>query len=150
MKRIKDQVVSGINKSYLVSFGDTMTALLAFFIVLNSLAEDQTGANLHSGTGSFAVAISGYGVTNRQSSKRTSFVVQGQATSVEMTMLDLASKAPRWPIGKSDRVEAIRLLAARTDWDLAAEIAAKYRKKTSLDSLNWLRREGNRSVDLEL
>lgn len=30
-----------------------MTTLLAFFIVLNSLAEDQTGANLHAGTGSF-------------------------------------------------------------------------------------------------
>lgn len=30
-----------------------MTALLAFFIVLNSLATEQTGANLYSGTGSF-------------------------------------------------------------------------------------------------
>jgi len=39
--------------SYLISFGDTMTALLAFFIVLNALAQDQTGADLHAGTGSF-------------------------------------------------------------------------------------------------
>jgi hypothetical protein len=81
MKRMKRPVVSGPNKGYLVSFGDTMTALLAFFIVLNSLAEDQTGAKLYAGTGSFAVAISGFGMTNRQSSKRASVVVQKQATS---------------------------------------------------------------------
>ncbi len=81
MRGRKAVVGSRINKSYLVSFGDTMTALLAFFIVLNSLAEDQTGANLHAGTGSFAVAISGFGVTNRQSSERASVVVQGRATS---------------------------------------------------------------------
>ncbi len=43
----------GPSKAYLVSFGDTMTALLAFFIVLNSLAEEQSGANLYSGSGSF-------------------------------------------------------------------------------------------------
>ncbi len=43
----------GPNMGYLVSFGDCMTALLAFFIVLNSLAKEQTGANLHAGTGSF-------------------------------------------------------------------------------------------------
>lgn len=41
------------SKAYLVSFGDTMTALLAFFIVLNSFASDQTGAQMHAGTGSF-------------------------------------------------------------------------------------------------
>jgi hypothetical protein len=45
------------SKAYLVSFGDTMTALLAFFIVLNSFASDQTGAKLHSGTGSFVKSL---------------------------------------------------------------------------------------------
>ena len=50
------------SKAYLMSFGDTMTALCAFFIVLNSLASEQTGANLHSGTGSFVQAISGKGL----------------------------------------------------------------------------------------
>lgn len=47
------------SKAYLISFGDTMTALLAFFIVLNSLATEQTGANLHAGTGSFVQAFAG-------------------------------------------------------------------------------------------
>jgi len=45
------------SKAYLVSFGDTMTALLAFFIVLNSLATEQTGMQLHAGTGSFVRAF---------------------------------------------------------------------------------------------
>lgn len=77
-------------------------------------------------------------------------LVQGQVTSVEMTMLDLASKVPHWPIGESDRAEAIRLLAARSDWGLAAQIAAEYRKKTSLDSLAQLRREPEEADDPEL
>jgi hypothetical protein len=49
----------------LVSFGDTMTTLLAFFIVLCSLAEEQTGADLYSGTGSFVQAIQGLGLPGR-------------------------------------------------------------------------------------
>ncbi|MCA8995958.1 MAG: flagellar motor protein MotB [Planctomycetaceae bacterium] len=53
---------SGPNNGYLISFGDTMTALLAFFIVLNSLASEQTGANIYSGTGSFIRATDSLGV----------------------------------------------------------------------------------------
>ena len=37
MARCKENCPSGPNNAYLISFGDTMTALLAFFIVLNSL-----------------------------------------------------------------------------------------------------------------
>lgn len=53
MAKKKKAPPEGASQAYLISFGDTMTALLAFFIVLNSLAEEQTGANLHAGTGSF-------------------------------------------------------------------------------------------------
>jgi len=53
----------GPNNAYLMSFGDTMTTLLAFFIVLNSLAEDQTGANLYRGTGSFVRALDSLGLS---------------------------------------------------------------------------------------
>jgi flagellar motor protein MotB len=56
MARRKKQPPQGPNNGYLVSFGDTMTALLAFFIVLNTLAEEQTGADIHAGTGSFIEA----------------------------------------------------------------------------------------------
>lgn len=58
----KKRAPSKPSQAYLVSFGDTMTALLAFFIVLNSLAQEQTGANLYTGTGSFSSAIRGLGV----------------------------------------------------------------------------------------
>lgn len=66
----------GPNMGYLVSFGDTMTALLAFFIVLNSLAEEQTGANLHAGTGSFVAALNSFGVPGLFPSKLSSQVFQ--------------------------------------------------------------------------
>jgi len=74
-------------------------------------------------------------------------LVQGQVTSIEMTMLDLVSKAPNWPLGESDRAEAIRLLASMTDWDLATEIAAQYRKKTSLVSLQRMLRTRGGPLD---
>lgn len=56
--------ISKPSKAYLISFGDTMTALLAFFIVLNAFAKEQTGANMYAGTGSFmspkaTIALSG-------------------------------------------------------------------------------------------
>ena len=67
------------SKAYLVSFGDTMTALLAFFIVLNSFAKDQTGANMHSGTGSFINAISSIGLPGQFPGDRTHLINPKQA-----------------------------------------------------------------------
>ena len=63
MARKKKCSPVGASNAYLISFGDTMTALLAFFIVLNALAEDQTGANLHTGTGSFIQALNSLGLS---------------------------------------------------------------------------------------
>ncbi len=69
------------SKAYLVSFGDTMTTLLAFFIVLCSLAEDQSGANLYSGTGSFVRAIEGGGVPGPFSSRGSSNAIVRDTSS---------------------------------------------------------------------
>lgn len=63
------------SKAYLVSFGDTMTALLAFFIVLNSLAKDQTGANMYTGTGSFVQAMKSIGIPGQSPGDRSDQVV---------------------------------------------------------------------------
>jgi hypothetical protein len=52
----------GPSKLYLLSFGDCMTSLLAFFIILTSLAQDQTGVDLYVGTGSFVQALDSYGL----------------------------------------------------------------------------------------
>ena len=54
-----------------------MTALLAFFIVLNSLAEEQSGANLHAGTGSFVSATNSVGLPGK-------FSVDGSSNAVQM------------------------------------------------------------------
>ena len=67
------------SKAYLVSFGDTMTALLAFFIVLNSLAKEQTGANMYSGTGSFVNAFSSSGLPGGLPNNRSSEMIQQEA-----------------------------------------------------------------------
>ncbi|NND98565.1 MAG: hypothetical protein HKN47_14690 [Pirellulaceae bacterium] len=67
------------SKAYLVSFGDTMTALLAFFIVLNSLAKEQTGANMYSGTGSFVNAFSSSGMPGGLPGKRSRDAIQQNA-----------------------------------------------------------------------
>jgi len=79
MPRKKKCPPPGPNMGYLVSFGDTMTALLAFFIVLNSLAEEQSGANLHSGTGSFVKALQSFGVPGIFSSRLSSQAFQLEA-----------------------------------------------------------------------
>lgn len=60
-KKIK-AIDPGASKAYLLSFGDTMTALCAFFIVLNSFAQEQTGANFRAGTGSFVNATQTMGM----------------------------------------------------------------------------------------
>lgn len=76
MSRKKKPPPSGPSNAYLMSFGDTMTALLAFFIVLNSLAKEQTGANLHAGTGSFVSAISSLGLPGSLSTQHSRRPVQ--------------------------------------------------------------------------
>ena len=69
------------SKAYLVSFGDTMTTLLAFFIVLCSLAEDQSGANLYRGTGSFVRSLEGGGLPGPFSSNTSANAIVRDASS---------------------------------------------------------------------
>ena len=94
MARRKQQASSGPSKAYLVSFGDTMTALLAFFIVLNSLAKEQTGANLHAGTGSFARAFSNSGLPGGFSGNRSQAVVRKSAPKPIYALSDNTSDDP--------------------------------------------------------
>jgi flagellar motor protein MotB len=82
------------SKAYLVSFGDTMTALLAFFIVLLSLADEQTGADLYSGTGSFVKAINGIGLPGTFSGNTSAHPVQRQAESPRYLADDLEDRPP--------------------------------------------------------
>ena len=76
MAKRERQPPSKPSNAYLVSFGDTMTAMLAFFIVLNTLAQEQTGANLHAGTGSFINAMSSMGLPGSFGGDRSKRVQQ--------------------------------------------------------------------------
>jgi len=58
-------------------------------------------------------------------------LVRGLVTSREMTMLDLASEAPKWPVDENTRREAIRLLSGRVDWALVDALAGTFRKKSA-------------------
>ena len=79
MARCKESCPSEPNNAYLISFGDTMTALLAFFIVLNSLAEEQSGANLHAGTGSFMKTVDKFGLAGKVNSDLSAQAFQQDA-----------------------------------------------------------------------
>lgn len=83
------------SKAYLVSFGDTMTALLAFFIVLNSFSKEQTGANMYAGTGSFMNRATNSPLPGGEAGNRSKLVFQKKAPSpvyaVESEKKDSAS-----------------------------------------------------------
>lgn len=85
---------SGPSNAYLVSFGDTMTALLAFFIVLNSLATEQTGANLYSGTGSFTQVGDSAGVPGLFPVGHSTYPVQMSQPSPLYIVTDDSSNEP--------------------------------------------------------
>ena len=93
---------TGPSKGYLVSFGDTMTALLAFFIVLNSLATDQTGANLHSGTGSFVQALNSMGLPTKYPGERSAQVHQHEHHSPQYIVGSDSDAASRAETGGPD------------------------------------------------
>lgn len=85
---VKKKCPEGPNNAYLVSFGDTMTALLAFFIVLNSLAEEQTGAALHAGTGSFVQNLQRFGLPGKLNEDRSAQGFQLDHTSPKYLVPD--------------------------------------------------------------
>jgi len=103
MARKKKLPLKGASKAYLISFGDTMTALLAFFIVLNSLAREQTGADLHTGTGSFMSALKSAGLQGILSERKSELVTQLSATAPQYQVAsDLEQSHDRHSTGPDD------------------------------------------------
>ena len=93
---------AGPSKAYLVSFGDTMTALLAFFIVLNSLAKEQTGAKMYSGTGSFVSALSKSGLPGGLPGNRSSEMIDATA---QAPIYALAENMDEGKVGPDEKKE---------------------------------------------
>ncbi len=104
------------SKAYLVSFGDTMTTLLAFFIVLVSLAEEQTGANLYRGTGSFINAMQGQGLPGPFSSQTTTNAIERHATNPLYVAPDLDDNPPAAnPSGPDEHDNGLRSIDRETE-----------------------------------
>ena len=106
-KKLEPSVPS---KAYLVSFGDTMTALLAFFIVLNSLAKEQTGANMHSGTGSFVNAFSAAGQPGHLTGSRSADVIQQASQKPIYALAENLDKNDDQNVGPDDTDEKQRVI----------------------------------------
>ncbi|MEL7497713.1 MAG: flagellar motor protein MotB [Planctomycetota bacterium] len=102
------------SKAYLVSFGDTMTALLAFFIVLNSFAKEQTGANMHSGTGSFMNAVSTIGLPGGMMGDRSQVMVDKKAPS-PIYAVQGSEERGRERLGPDDDPDNKRIIDRQTE-----------------------------------
>lgn len=106
----------GPNNAYLLSFGDTMTTLLAFFIVLNSLAEDQTGANLHTGTGSFSRAMNSFGLAGNMPGEHGRLVVKHSAPAPDYVVPDPEGRDPEQAAtGPDDNSNQLRVIDRDVD-----------------------------------
>ena len=85
-----------------------MTALLAFFIVMNSLATDQTGADLYSGTGSFINVSDGMGVPGLFASGRSTYPIQmHQASPIYIVGDDETETVDNHSTGPDDTDEEV-------------------------------------------
>lgn len=111
MARDKKTPPSGPNNGYLISFGDTMTALLAFFIVLNSLAKEQTGAKLYAGTGSFIRAMESMGLPGMFPKEGSSQPFQMEHTAPHYVVPDPENGPPDHnPLGPDDDGDTARVV----------------------------------------
>ncbi len=97
--------------AYMISFGDTMTALLAFFIVLNSMAEEQSGANLHAGTGSFITTTTAFGLPGAFSDGRSKNPFQLAAAAPTFVVSDPTGETePGNGVGPDDEHDQQRII----------------------------------------
>ncbi len=103
------------SKAYLVSFGDTMTALLAFFIVLNSFAKEQTGANMYSGTGSFMNAVSNIGLPGGALGHRSKLLVNKKAPQPIYAIESDAPKDQSKRLGPDEDPDDERVIDRQTE-----------------------------------
>jgi len=115
MSKSKKKPPSKPSNAYLISFGDTMTAMLAFFIVLNTLAEEQTGANLHAGTGSFVTAINSMGLPGRFSSDTSKQVAQQKDVAPKYVVNDDGQPSDRIGNGPDEEDNALRIIDREAD-----------------------------------
>ncbi len=76
--------------SYMVSFGDMMTLVLTFFILLVSLSKEQNFGLLASGLGSFVVAIQSHGLDGLMSASEQQEVFEHTRRRFNLPPLETA------------------------------------------------------------
>lgn len=64
--------------SYMMSFGDMMTLLLTFFIMLCTMAREQSAGLVSAGTGSFVAAINAFGLPGMMPSGKNPLTFQAE------------------------------------------------------------------------
>ncbi len=92
-----------------------MTAMLAFFIVLNTLAKEQTGADLHTGTGSFIAAISSMGLPGTMTSSSSKHVLQMKDASPKYIVRDEKMKEELHGDGPDEKSNQMKILDREKD-----------------------------------
>lgn len=116
MARKQKPPEKGPSKAYLVSFGDTMTTLLAFFIIMNSLAKEQTGANMHSGTGSFVRALNSLGMPGGAAAKHSDNAISRNDTSPLYVVPNADDQPPEMnPTGPDEEDDHQRVIDHEAD-----------------------------------
>ena len=132
MARKQKEPEAGPSKAYLVSFGDTMTALLAFFIVLNSLSKEQTGANMYAGTGSFVNAFSRSGLPGQLPGNRSSDMIQQREHQPIYALRENLDRNTQGNVGPDDTDNKDRILDR--DKENFQKFLTDIEKKFGLDS----------------
>lgn len=93
-----------------------MTALLAFFIVLNSLAKEQTGANLYTGTGSFVTSLRSAGLPGKHGGKSSEQPFQKEEAGPLYIVNDGEAKEDAKPgTGPDKEKNALRVIDRERD-----------------------------------
>lgn len=132
MAKRKKLEVSAPSKAYLVSFGDTMTALLAFFIVMNSLAKEQTGAAMYSGTGSFVTSFANSGMAGPKPGNNSRDMIQQNSQKPLYALADNLDKN-EGKIGPDDTTRNDRI--GDRDKEQFQKFLSKLKKEFDVESL---------------
>lgn len=92
-----------------------MTAMLAFFIVLNTLAKEQTGADLHTGTGSFIAAVNSMGLPGMMTSSSSKHILQKKDASPKYIVGDEDTQEKHHVDGPDEESNQIKILNREKD-----------------------------------
>ena len=78
--------------AWIVSFADMITLLLAFFVLLQSFAQEQDPELFHQGQGSFRRSISGFGIPDLLLANLSFFLVPRRKRDIQPKKIPIRHK----------------------------------------------------------